>query len=73
MVEARDADVDAYEPIWYDGEVIGFVTSGGYSHTAQKSIAYGFLPVDLAIEGRSVEIEILGEMIPAKLYKETLV
>ena len=72
VVEARDADVDAYEPIWHDGEVVGFVTSGGYSHFARKSIAYGFLPVDLASEGREVEIEILGEMIPAKLYKEPL-
>ena len=72
VVEARDADVDAYEPIWHDGEVVGFVTSGGYSHFARKSIAYGFLPVNLANEGRSVDIEILGEMIPAKLYKEPL-
>ena len=72
VVEAKDADVDAYEPIWHDGEVVGFVTSGGYSHTAQKSIAYGFLPVDLAREGREVDIEILGEMIPAKLYSKPL-
>jgi len=72
VVEAKDADVDAYEPIWHEGEVVGFVTSGGYSHYAQKSIAYGFLPVALASEGRSVKIEILGEMIPAKLYSEPL-
>ena len=54
------------------GEVVGFVTSGGYSHYAQKSIAYGFLPTGLATEGREVEIEILGEMIPAKLYSRPL-
>jgi len=72
VVEAKDADVDAYEPIWHQGEVVGFVTSGGYSHTTKKSIAYGFLPVDLATEGRMVDIEILGEMIPAKLYNEPL-
>ncbi len=72
VVEAKDADVDAYEPIWHDGEVVGFVTSGGYSHHAQKSIAYGFLPVGLINKGREVEIEILGELIPAKLYNEAL-
>jgi dimethylglycine dehydrogenase len=72
VVEARDADVNAYEPVWHDGEVVGFVTSGGYSHYTQKSIAYGFLPVGLINEGRQVEIEILGEMIPAKLYSEPL-
>ena len=72
IVDARDADVDAYEPIWHDGEVVGFVTSGGYSHHARKSIAYGFLPLELVDEGRQVEIEILGEMIGAKLYSEPL-
>ena len=72
IVDAIDADVDAYEPIWHDGEVVGFVTSGGYSHHAQKSIAFGFLPLELANEGRQVEIEILGEMRPAVLYSEPL-
>jgi dimethylglycine dehydrogenase len=72
IVDAIDADVDAYEPIWHDGEVIGFVTSGGYSHYSQKSIAFGFLPLELVSEGRQVEIEILGEMRPAVLYSEPL-
>jgi len=72
VVEAKDADVNAYEPIWNEGEVVGFVTSGGYSHHTQKSIAYGFLPVDLIQEGRTVEIEILGEMVSAKLYSQPL-
>ena len=72
VVEAKDADVNAWEPIWHDGEVVGFATSGGYSHYSQKSIAFGFLPVELATEGRQVEIEILGEMISAKLYSEPL-
>jgi dimethylglycine dehydrogenase len=71
-VEAKDADVVAWEPIWHDGEVVGFVTSGGYSHHAQKSIAFGFLPTELVQAGREVEIEILGEMIPAKLYSAPL-
>ena len=72
VVEAKDADVSAYEPIWHGGEVVGFVTSGGYSHHTKKSIAYGFLPLNLVSEDRQVEIEILGEMIPAKLYSKPL-
>ncbi len=72
VVDANDADVNAYEPIWHESEVVGFVTSGGYSHFNQKSIAFGFLPVELIEEGRQVEIEILGEMIPATLYSKPL-
>ena len=60
VVEARDADVVADEPIWHDGRVVGFVTSGGYAHHADKSVALGFLPNELIEEGREVEIEILG-------------
>ena len=71
-VDARDADVVAWEPIWHAGEVVGYVTSGGYSHYLQKSIAFGFLPTGLIEEGRQVEIEILGEMIPARLYAAPL-
>ena len=71
-VDAKDADVVAWEPIWHAGEVVGYATSGGYSHHTQKSVAFGFLPTALVTEGRSVEIEILGEMIPAKLYTAPL-
>jgi dimethylglycine dehydrogenase len=71
-VDAQDADAVAWEPIWHDGAVVGYVTSGGYSHHAQKSIAFGFLPVELVQEGREVEIEILGDMIKAKLYQAPL-
>lgn len=72
VVDANDADVNAWEPIWFEGDVVGYVTSGGYSHYTQKSIAFGFLPVELIEEGRQVEIEILGEMRLATLYSEPL-
>ena len=66
-VDADDADVQAYEPIWLDGTVQGFCTSGGYSHHTGKSIAQGFLPTDRVADGLAVEIEILGQMRPARL------
>ncbi|MCC0068319.1 MAG: FAD-dependent oxidoreductase [Rhodobacteraceae bacterium] len=59
VVEAGDADVVAYEPIWVGEKVVGFCTSGGYSHWSGQSVAMGFLPADLA-GAREVEIEILG-------------
>jgi len=71
-VDADDADVVAYEPIWLDGEVAGFCTSGGYSHYAKKSIAMGFIPTDRVAEGLEVQIEILGDMRPARLITQPL-
>ncbi|MBU2982515.1 FAD-dependent oxidoreductase [Lentibacter algarum] len=72
VVEADDADVNAYEPIWLDGKVVGFCTSGGYSHHAGKSVALGFVPVERAEAGLKVEIEILGQMRSATLITEPL-
>lgn len=71
-VDAEDADVVAYEPVWLDGKVQGFCTSGGYSHHAGKSIALGFVPQDRAQEGLEVEIEIMGQMRPARLITAPL-
>jgi len=72
-VDALDADVVAYEPIWLDGEVVGFCTSGGYSHHAGKSIAMGFVPTDRITDDLAVEIEILGDMIPARRITTPLI
>lgn len=71
-VDVQDADVNAYEPIWLDGKVQGFCTSGGFSHYSGKSIANGFVPTEHAVEGLEVEIEILGEMRKARLISEPL-
>ncbi|WP_309667107.1 FAD-dependent oxidoreductase [Tabrizicola sp.] len=67
IVDADDADVVAWEPIWLNGAVVGFCTSGGYSHYTGKSVAMGFLPTDSAHDGQAVEIEILGQRRPARV------
>ena len=71
-VDALDADPHAYEPIWIDGSVQGFCTSGGYSHHAEKSVALALIPRSMAKEGLEAEIEILGEKRPARLITEPL-
>ncbi len=71
-VDAADADVHGYEPIWLDGKVVGFCTSGGFAHHTGTSIALGFLPSDRVADCPAVEIEILGEMRPAQMITEPL-
>ena len=68
IVEADDADVVAWEPIWLDGAVVGFCTSGGFSHFTGLSVAQGFLPADRIEDGLAVEIEILGQRRPARVH-----
>ena len=72
IVDADDADVNGDEPIWKGGDVVGFVTSGGYAHYAEKSVAIGFVPTEMIADGAAFEIEILGEKRAATIFTETL-
>ena len=60
-VDAGDADVVAWEPLWINDAVVGYCTSGGYSHWADKSMAFAFVPSELVSDRLEAEIEILGE------------
>ncbi|WP_299372105.1 glycine cleavage T C-terminal barrel domain-containing protein [uncultured Kiloniella sp.] len=44
----------------------------GDAHYSQKTVAYGFLPTEIAKDGLEVEIEVLGMRLKAKMYTETL-
>ncbi len=72
IVDADDADVVADEPIWRGDRVIGYVTSGGYAHYSEKSVAYGFVPRELAVQGEEFEIEILGDKRKAVIETQVL-
>ena len=63
----------ADEPI-FDGEaVVGFVTSGGYAHYSEQSVALGFVPTEMAVDGRTFAIEILGDRRTATIITTPLV
>ncbi|MEM1074214.1 MAG: FAD-dependent oxidoreductase [Pseudomonadota bacterium] len=68
-VDALDADIHGYEPIWLGGVVVGFCTSGGFAHHSGASHALGFLPTERVADTREVEIEILGKLRPARVVK----
>ena len=59
-VAAVDADALGDEPIWHDGRVVGWVTSGAFGHRVGESLALGYIPADLKQQS-SFEIELLGE------------
>ena len=63
-VDALDADVMGDEPIWVDGQVVGWVTSGGYGHFVRQSLAQGYIPTGLVRPDLRLEVEILGERRP---------
>ena len=48
VVDTLDIDVINDEAIMEDRKCVGYVTSGGYAHHVQKSIAMGYLPIEMA-------------------------
>ncbi len=58
------------EPLFTDGRVVSRVTSGGIGYLVGESIAYAYLPIDLATPGTEVVIELDGRHIPARVERE---
>lgn len=60
------------EPVYSDGEPVGYVTSAAYGYTIGQSIAYAWLPPDLSRVGNRVEVEYFGERHGAIVSAEPL-
>jgi dimethylglycine dehydrogenase len=73
MVIAVDGiDVSNDEAILHAGEAIGYVSSGGYAHRVQKSMAMGYVKTKFAAAGTKLQVEILGEFYDAEVIAAPL-
>jgi len=55
-------DAHGLEPIYAEGaRPVAYVSSGGYGHTIEQSIALAYLPVEHATVGKVLTIGILDE------------
>jgi glycine cleavage system T protein len=59
------------EPIWRNGEMVGYITSAMFGHTVGRAIGMGYVAnadgVDAAfVESGSYEIEVAGQRLPAR-------
>ncbi|WP_299870164.1 FAD-dependent oxidoreductase [uncultured Hoeflea sp.] len=59
------------EAIMHEGKVVASTTSTGYSYTLDRTIALGYLPVDIADE-QDFDIEAFGKTYPARRGPRTL-
>lgn len=60
------------EPVSIDGQVVGYVTSAGYSATVGRSIAYAWLPASAPV-GQSVSVAYLAANHTAIVHAEPVV
>ena len=57
-------------PIFAGDAQVGVITSGGFGHYVNQSLAQGYLPSELVKPDVQLEIEILGERRPARLQMD---
>jgi len=72
VVNDAGADCIGDEPVWHDGKVVGWITSGGFAHHVGKSLALGYVPAELSVAPSGFEIEILGNRRPAAIAPKPL-
>ena len=60
-VAAADTDARGGEPVLIENRCIGVVTSGGYGHRVNKSLAFACVPPEHAAPGARFDVLIQGE------------
>ena len=72
IVETSDIDVTNNEAVIRDGKSIGYVTSGGFAHYVNKSIAFSYLDQKELISEKEIQVEINGDFYNCLIIKEPL-
>ena len=67
LPEGRAPAREGTEIVSADGELIGIVTSGGFSPTLDRPIAMGYVPAGMAIPGTRIGLAVRGKILPAQL------
>ncbi|MEH6446161.1 MAG: FAD-dependent oxidoreductase [Oceanospirillaceae bacterium] len=74
QVDSKTVDAcNGMEPVYYDGKVVGQVTSGGYGYRCQQSLALAYIQRDKLhtdpAEGGQLQVKILGGVYAATYIK----
>ena len=70
--DERGAVAMGNEAILIGDEAVGHVTSAGYGYSVDSGIAYGYLPIEHAVEGTKVDILYFGARLSGKVAKDPL-
>ena len=72
IVETNEIDVTFNEAVLKRDKAIGYVTSGGFEHYVNKSIAFSYLDENEINSGSDIQVEINGDLFNCNLIKEPL-
>ena len=72
IVETNDIDVTNNEAVTNGDKSIGYVTSGGFAHFVNKSVAFTFIDQKNIKSENKIQVEINGDLFNCSLIKEPL-
>jgi dimethylglycine dehydrogenase len=72
VIDTQDIDVTNDEAIIKDKKCVGYVTSGGYAHYIKKSLALGYVPLELSKHDTLLEVEINGTLYKSRVTDKPL-
>jgi dimethylglycine dehydrogenase len=72
VIDTKDIDVTNDEAILKDDKCVGYITSGGYAHHSKKSVALGYVPIELSKHETRLDVEINGKLFKAHITDKPL-
>jgi dimethylglycine dehydrogenase len=70
-IDSNNADAWGYEPVWCEDEYAGFVTSGTYGHTVEKSLALAYVKSEfLESPDNELSVHVVDERRAARILSE---
>ncbi len=71
-VDTQDAHCLGSEPVLADGTIIGITTSGAFGMRVQRSLAVAYVAAEYAVQGRQLQVDLLGQRRSATVHREPL-
>ena len=69
-IESTDPDPCGGEPVLLDGEPVARLTSAAWGYTIGAALGFAYLPATGLAGARSLEVEIQGRKVPARVLSE---
>lgn len=70
-IETDGASSLAFESVYHDGKLVGYITSGSYAYSLGHDVAFALLPVGLGEPSTELTVPILGETRSARVIAES--
>ena len=70
-VANTDSDCVGNEPVYSGGKIVGLITSGGYGHAVNKSLAFAYVDPVMTAMGTGFEVLMFGEKRKASIVGES--